>query len=223
MLGILYDIHGNLPALERVLAEAEQAGADRWLLGGDFGTPSPWPNETLARLRELDDAFWIRGNGERWLFEPPERAEVVEAYERFKGQVSAEEERWLFALPPRAELDGVLYVHGSPLADDESFAPQPGEEDERLLAGEHDRTIVFGHSHQQFRRPGPNGTDLINPGSVGMPLDGDPRAAWATRSDEGEFAFHRTAYDVERAADGYRRMGGDFGNFAAVRIEKGSD
>ena len=74
-----------------------------------------------------------------------------------------------------------------------------------------------------FRRPGPAGTDLINPGSVGMPLDGDPRAAWATRSDEGEFAFHRTAYDVERAATAYRAMGGGFGEFAARRIEQGSD
>jgi diadenosine tetraphosphatase ApaH/serine/threonine PP2A family protein phosphatase len=90
-----------------------------------------------------------------------------------------------------------------------------------MLAGVHDRTIVFGHSHLQFRRPGPNGTDLVNPGSAGMPLDGDRRAAWATRS--GDFAFRRTEYDVERAAAAYRAMGGDFGDFAARRIEKGSD
>ena len=53
MLAVLYDIHGNLPALEAVLADVEDAGADRFLLGGDYGTPSPWPHETLARLREL--------------------------------------------------------------------------------------------------------------------------------------------------------------------------
>ena len=51
MLGVLYDIHGNLPALEAVLADADEAGVDRWLLGGDYGTPSPWPLETLARLK----------------------------------------------------------------------------------------------------------------------------------------------------------------------------
>ena len=56
MLGVLYDIHGNLPALEAVLADAERVGVDRWLLGGDYGTPSPWPLETLALLRELPDA-----------------------------------------------------------------------------------------------------------------------------------------------------------------------
>ena len=69
-----------------------------------------------------------------------------------------------------------------------------------MLAGVRDRTVVFGHSHQQFRRPGPNGTDLLNPGSVGMPLDGDVRAAWATW--DGDFEFRRTEYDVARAAAG---------------------
>ena len=90
-----------------------------------------------------------------------------------------------------------------------------------MLGGVRDRTIVFGHSHQQFRRPGPDGTDLVNPGSVGMPLDGDVRAAWATW--DGDFEFRRTEYDVERAAAAYRSMGGDFGEFAANRILKGSD
>lgn len=222
MLGILYDIHGNLDALDKVLPEAEAVGVDRWLLGGDFGVVSPYPLETLARLRELPNATWIRGNGERWLVEPPEdRPEVMETYERFHGQIPDEEVRWLYALAPQAELDGILYVHGSPLADDESFAAEPQEGEERMLAGIHDRTIVFGHSHLQFRRPGPNGIDLVNPGSAGMPLDGDRRAAWATRN--GDFVFRRTEYDVERAAAAYRAMGGDFGEFAAGRIEKGSD
>ena len=222
MLGILYDIHGNRDALEAVLADAEAVDVDRWLLGGDYGTPSPHPLETLVRLRELPDATWIRGNGERWLLEPPEdRPEVREMYGRFRDQISAEEVEWLFNLPPRAELDGILYVHGSPLADDDSFAAEPHQGEERLLAGVRERTVVFGHSHLQFRRPGPNGTDLVNPGSVGMPLDGDRRAAWATR--DGDFAFRRVEYDVERAAAAYRAMGGGFGEFAARRIEQGSD
>jgi predicted phosphodiesterase len=89
-----------------------------------------------------------------------------------------------------------------------------------MLAGVRDRTVVFGHSHQQFRRPGPNGTDLLNPGSAGMPLDGDPRPAWATR--DADFTFRRTEYDVERAVAGFRGMG-DFGEFVARRLEKGSD
>ncbi len=222
MLAILYDIHGNTAALDEVLAEAAEAGADRYLLGGDYGTPSPAPLETLERLRALPNATWIRGNGERWLREPPvDRPEVMEVYELFSGGIPDDEVEWLYGLPTRAELDGVLYVHGSPLADDESFAPQPQEGEERLFAGEHDRTIVFGHSHQQFRRSGPRHTDLVNPGSVGMPLDGDIRAAWATW--DGDFDFRRTEYDVERAAAAYRSMAGDFGEFAAQRILRGSD
>ena len=204
-----------------MLAEAEAAGADRYLLGGDYGTPSPAPRETLERLRALPNAVWIRGNGERWLRETPEIPEVQEVYRDFEGTMTEEEIDWLFSLPAQGELDGVLYVHGSPLSDVDSFAPDPQDDEERLLAGVHDRTIVFGHSHQQFRRPGPNGTDLVNPGSVGMPLDGDVRAAWATWA--GDFDFRRTEYDFERAAAAYRSMGGVLAEWAANRILKGSD
>ena len=226
MLGLLYDIHGNMPALERVLAQAEAEGVDRWLLGGDYGTPSPWPIETLDRLRELEHATWIRGNGERWLREPPaDRPEVMEVYHLFTGGLSDDVIEWLYNLPPHAELDGVLYVHGSPLSDVESFAPEPQDGEESMLAGVRDRLVVFGHSHQQFRRAGPNGSgaELFNPGSVGMPLDGDRRAAWAVRGDDGEFHFRRTEYDVDRAAAAYRGMGNSFGAMVAKRIEKGSD
>lgn len=221
MLAVLYDIHGNLPALEAVLAEVEVMRVDRFLLGGDYGTPSPAPHETLARLRELPAATWIRGNGERWLREPPEIPEVIHVYKEFEGVLTDEEIDRLYGLPVSAELDGILYVHGSPTSDLESFAPQPEEGEERMLGGVRDRTIVFGHSHQQFRRPGPDGTDLVNPGSVGMPLDGDARAAWATW--DGDFEFRRTEYDVEGAAAAYRALGGDFGELAANRILKGSD
>jgi len=222
VLGLLYDIHGNLPALERILAEADVLEVDRWLLGGDYGTPSPWPEETISRLKELPNATWIRGNGERWLREPPlDRPEVMAAYDAFRGSYDEALVDWLYDLPPQAELDGMLFAHGSPLSDVESFPPQPSEDDERMLAGVHDRTVVFGHSHQQFRRPGPGGTTLVNPGSAGMPLDGDVRGAWATW--DGDFEFRRTEYDVAKAAAGYRSLGGDFGEFAATRIERGSD
>ena len=222
MLGLLYDIHGNIPALERVIAQADDEGIDRWLLGGDYGTPSPWPLETLDRLKQLPNATWIRGNGERWLREPPlDRPEVMESYAIFSGHLPDEVVDSLYALPPQAELDGVLYVHGSPLSDVESFAPQPEPDEERLLAGVHDRQIVFGHSHQQFRRPGPAGVELFNPGSVGMPLDGDTRAAWAIRRDDGELEFRRTSYDVEPAAAKMREY--NWGELIAQRLLNGRD
>ena len=102
---------------------------------------------------------------------------------------------WLHALPERVSFGGELFCHASPLSDEETFGREPGLGDERLLAGEHRRLIVFGHSHVQFRRPGPSQTVLVNPGSVGIPLDGDRRAAWALRSPDGEIELRRTEYD----------------------------
>jgi predicted phosphodiesterase len=223
VLAILYDIHGNLPALEAAIADAESAGACRGLLGGDLAVWSPWPKETLERLRSLPAATWIRGNGERWLRDPPlDRPEVVASLAERPAGVGTDE-GWLYSLQTQVELDGVLYVHGSPLSDVESFAaePQPGEE--RMLAGVRDRTVVFGHSHLQFRRLGPDGTELLNPGSVGMPLDGDTRGAYALRRDDGEFEFRRVEFDVEHVAAAWRAVGGTFGEMAARRIELGSD
>jgi diadenosine tetraphosphatase ApaH/serine/threonine PP2A family protein phosphatase len=223
LLALLYDIHGNLLALEEVLKDAEAAGADRYLLGGDFASWSPWPRETIERLRGLPAATWIRGNGERWLRDPPlDRPEVMETLREQESGLGTDE-GWLYSLQSQCELDGVLYVHGSPLSDVDSFPPEPHDDDERLLNGVRNTTVVFGHSHQQFRRPGPVGTTLINPGSAGMPLDGDVRAAYALRHDDGEFELRRVEYDAERAAQAWEAVGGDFGKFAAQRVRRGSD
>jgi len=223
VLALLYDIHGSLPALEVVLADAEAARVDAYLLGGDYGAWGPHPRECVDRLRGLPKTTWIRGNGERWTRDPPlDRPEVMEALkERESGYGT--DEGWLYSLQAEVELDGVLYCHGSPLSDVDSFPWEPGEDDERMLNGVRETTVVFGHSHLQFRRSGPNGTTLINPGSVGMPLDGDVRAAYAIRRDDGEFEFRRVEYDVEAAAAAYEALGGDFAVFAAARIRKGSD
>src|SRR5919197_843600 len=209
MLGILYDIHGNLDALNAVLAEAGREGVDEWLLGGDYCAFGPWPVGTLERLRRLEHATWLRGNGERWLVDPPldmprEQSQFVfAALASTIAQLPAADIDALVGLPTLAEREDAFYCHGSPLSDVESFAPEAGDTDERLLAGVEEQQVVFGHSHLQFRRAGPNGTELVNPGSVGMPLDGDVRAAFAVRRDDGDFEFRRVDYDVERAAAAY--------------------
>jgi predicted phosphodiesterase len=223
VLAVLYDIHGNLVALDEVLKDADAAGADAYLLGGDFASWSPWPLETIERLRALPQSTWIRGNGERWLREPPtDRPDVAGELRELDSGLGTEE-GWLYSLQTQVELDGVLYTHGSPLSDVESFPAQPGEDDELMLDGVRDKIVVFGHSHLQFKRTGPNGTTLINPGSAGMPLDGDARAAYALRHDDGEFEFRRVEYDVERAAAAWDTMPGTFGQFAGQRLRKGSD
>src|SRR5438309_1668520 len=223
---MLYDIHGNLAALEAVLAEAAGAGARSYLLGGDYAAFGPWPRETAELLESLPAIARIRGNVERWLCEEPEvptSAEplVTAAMSAARDSLGPALVTRLYGLPERAELNGILVCHGSPLSDIESFAPEPQPGEAAMLAGEAQRTILFGHSHRQFERPGPNGTLLVNPGSVGAPLDGDPRAAWALY-EGGEIGFRRTAYDVERAAVQMRSQG-DWAEPIVRRIEHGSD
>jgi predicted phosphodiesterase len=209
MLAILYDIHGNLPALEAVLAETKKLKVDGYLLGGDYVTPPPWAQGTLDLLRSLPNATWIRGNTERWLIEkpelPPHIAKIVApSFKEFAENFPSDEIDYLYNLPLKKEMDNVLYVHGSPKSDIESFAPKPQEGEANMLEGIKNKTIVFGHSHQQFQRPGPNNTYLVNPGSVGMPLDGNRGAAWALRTANGKFKFQRTEYDWQKAADAFR-------------------
>ena len=226
-LGILYDVHGNLPALEAVLAEAERDAVDRWLLGGDYCAFGPWPVETLARLRELENAVWLRGNGERWLLDPPydmpaEQLEFIHAALASSiALLPAADVDWLIGLPTLLDSDDAFYCHGSPLSDVESFPPEPGDDDVRMLAGVEERQVVFGHSHVQFRRPGPSETDLVNPGSVGMPLDEDTRAAWALRRDDGELELRRVEYDVEPAAA--KMADYDWGERVANRLRNAHD
>jgi diadenosine tetraphosphatase ApaH/serine/threonine PP2A family protein phosphatase len=224
MLGILYDVHGNLAALDAVLAEAD--GVDEWLLGGDYCAFGPWPVETLARLRELDRATWLRGNGERWLADPPldlpaEQSSFVFAAIASANAVLGGDVDELISLSAIAEREDAFYCHASPLSDVESFAPEPADDDVRMLAGVKEQQVVFGHSHVQFRRPGPNETDLVNPGSVGMPLDRDTRAAWAVRRDDGRLEFRRTEYDVERAAA--RMAEYEWGDRVAYRLRNAAD
>jgi diadenosine tetraphosphatase ApaH/serine/threonine PP2A family protein phosphatase len=223
---VVYDIHGNLAALETVLAEAAELGAKAYLLGGDYSSLGPWPRETAELLDTLPAVARVRGNVERWLWEDPEvpaaaRGLVTSGLAAARESLGVELTTRLYGLPQRAEFEGMLVVHGSPVSDVESFAPeaQPGEE--RMLAGEVRRTILFGHSHRQFRRPGPDGTLLVNPGSVGAPLDGDPRAAWALY-DDGEIYFRRTEYDVDRAVAKMRSYG-RWAEPIVYRLEHGAD
>jgi diadenosine tetraphosphatase ApaH/serine/threonine PP2A family protein phosphatase len=225
-IAVLYDIHGNLAALEAVVEDAGEAGATSYVLGGDYASFGPWPRETVELLETLPDVARIRGNVERWLLEEPEAP--ASAQEFLEAALTAARDSLgpdlvtrLYGLPEQAQLDGMLICHGSPLSDIDSFAPQPQDGEERLLNGESDRTVLFGHSHVQFTRPGPTGTTLVNPGSVGAPLDGDVRAAWALYED-GQIQFRRTAYDVERAAAQMRSLG-EWAEPIVYRLEHARD
>ena len=217
MVGLLYDVHGNLLALEAVLEDAKAAGVDRFLLGGDYAVAGGWPRETVERLKELD-ADWIRGNADRWLEESPDAPEpmqlvIARAREALGDELVAE----LAALPPTATVDGVLYCHASPGSDMKSFLPEPLDSDAELLLGTEAERVVFGHTHLQFRRTGPGSIELVNPGSVGLPWDGDHRAAYGLAHDDGGIELRRVEYDWRRAGEAVRERAGDL---PARRLEQ---
>ena len=221
MLAVLYDIHGNLPALEAVLDDARQAGAERFLLGGDYALFGPWPAETVTRLRRLD-ATWIRGNGERWTARPADAPEddVVQ------GAIAASREELgeglvgeLAALPAQYAGADARYCHGSPQSDVRSFFPKPADDEAELLADVHEARLVFGHTHLQFRRRSDEGgVELVNPGSVGMPFDGDTRAGYALVGSDGEIELRRVGYDHGASATAARERFPQFGETVARRI-----
>jgi diadenosine tetraphosphatase ApaH/serine/threonine PP2A family protein phosphatase len=219
-LGLLYDVHGNLPALEALLADAKDV--DSWVLGGDYALFGAWPRETVERLRELD-ARWIRGNGERWTGSPADAPEPVHgAIERCAELLGADLVTELAALPESLKGDGALFFHGSPVSDVQSFFPEPAPGDEDLMGDVTSGRLVFGHTHLPFARSGPRGVELVNPGSVGMPFDGDPRAAYAVVADDGAIDHRRVAYDHQASADAIRELIGPAGEQAARRVERAS-
>lgn len=228
MLALLYDVHGNLSALEAVLADARGEGATGHLLGGDFTLFGPQPAATLARLRELEDALWLRGNGERWTASPQEApAPVRAAIDACREQLAPAEVESLAQLPQLLELGDAIACHGSPVSDVRSFSPEPGGDETELLAGIETPRLIFGHTHLPFVRRvqvsehAPGGVELVNPGSVGMPFDGDPRASYALLHPDGAVEHRRVRYDHRAAAAALReRFDGEWTALVAARIEQ---
>ncbi len=166
------------------------------------------------------DADWIRGNGERWTASPEDapdavRGAIASCRELLGGGLVAE----LAALSATLTRAGVLYCHASPLSDVRSFLPEPGPDEAELLLGVEARRLVFGHTHLAFRRLAGGGIELLNPGSVGMPFDGDHRAAYALVRDDGEVEQRRVAYEHAHSAAAVRERLGEAGELHARRIE----
>jgi len=203
----LYDIHGMLVPLEAVLDELEGEEVEAVLIGGD-AVSGPQPAETLALLRSLDlPTHWIRGNGERALGPDGADAVIGEAEEalRFTASQLSEQERQELSLLPGTlvlELDGLgetLFCHASPRNDLDIVTPDtPNTRFGGLLEGVTQGVVVAGHTHMQDDRA-VEGVRWINPGSVGMPYEGEVAAFWAILGPDVE--FRRTPFDVERSAE----------------------
>jgi predicted phosphodiesterase len=223
MLACLYDIHGNLPALDAVLADAEAQGASRYVLGGDYALFGGWPAETVARLRELENATWIRGNGERWTAHPEEAPPYLVRDGAIAFTRAALGDELVGAMGDIAALAhdrDALVCHGSPPSDVRSFLPVAADDEAELLDGVRHRRVIFGHTHLPFRRiSSVRGIELVNPGSVGMPFDGDVRAAYAFVEPHGAVEHRRVAYDVAAAVARVRSVGEPWCDVVARRLE----
>jgi len=216
----LYDIHGNLPALEAALQDIRQAGVERVVVGGDV-IPGPMPRETLELLLGLDlPVHFIHGNCELAVLaqmaapEPgaatywgttsgePLPEPFIEGFRWTAQQLQSEYEPQLADWPKtlQLEIDGlgeVLFCHGTPRSETEIFTRLTREE--RLLPifeGLQASLVVCGHTHMQFdRRIGK--TRVVNAGSVGTPF-GNPGAWWVLLGPDVE--LRRTPYDLQKAA-----------------------
>lgn len=204
----LYDIHGNLPALEAVLEDVRRADVDLVVVGGDV-LPGPMPRETLACLLDLEKPVqFIQGNGDREVRAPtgavPES--FREAMRWNAQQLLPEHERLIDSWPATlrvriGDLDDVLFCHATPRNDSEIFTRLTPED--RLLpvfAGLDVRLVICGHTHMQFDRTIGN-VRVVNAGSVGMPFQ-DPGAYWLLLGPDVQ--LRHTAYDLTKAAERIR-------------------
>jgi putative phosphoesterase len=209
----LYDIHGNLPALEAVLAEPDVAAADLIVIGGDVAI-GPMPRQTIDRLVAVGErARFVRGNGDREILAPvsADEAEGWAACTTWAAsQITPADQAVLASWPQTivVDVDGLgptLFCHGTPRSDEEIVTRiTPAERLSEILAGVEEQVIVCGHTHVQFDRV-VDGVRIVNAGSLGMPYEDAPGAYWALLGPDVD--LRRTVYDLERAAAAVRSSG----------------
>jgi putative phosphoesterase len=206
----LYDIHGNLPALEAVLADVDKAGVDAIVCGGDV-LGGPFSAEVFDRLTGVDNVSFVRGNADRF---------VLEGVDEFGQDWGAERRRLgnrrlaavaAWPLSTDLEIQGlgrVLFCHAIPTSDEPIFTRiTPDEAVVDLLGDVPTDVMVCGHTHVQFDRQIPTGLRIVNAGSVGMPYEGRRGAFWALLGPTVE--LRRTDYDLDAAVGSMRAARGE--------------
>jgi predicted phosphodiesterase len=197
----LYDVHGNVHALDAVLAEV--GDADVVLFGGDLAS-GPFPLETVERVQEVPNAEFVLGNAD--VLSSPVPPEWEEARRWVEARLGDENNEWLASFPFSWSRDATLYVHANPVDYFEIVTERtPAERVRELLAGVEERRVVTGHIHIQYERE-LDGTLWVGAGSVGMPYADRPGAYWAMVTPDA-VEFRRTDYDLERAAAAIRDSG----------------
>jgi putative phosphoesterase len=209
----MYDIHGNLPALEAVLQDIRRAEVDHVVIGGDV-LPGPMPRETINCLLDLDiPVRFIQGNGDREVLawkRGTETATIPEQYRKamrwVAQQIHSEDEQLLASWPKtlRVEIRGlgeVLFCHATPRSDTEVFTRfTPEDRLVPVFEGLNVPLVICGHTHMQFDRT-IGRVRVVNAGSVGMPY-GEPSAYWLLLGPNVQ--LRRTPYDLTKAAERIR-------------------
>ena len=227
-VALIGDIHANLPALEAVLAHVAEHDVARVWNTGDFVGYGPFPNEVVRLFRvgqrlEEKDTLSIVGNYDlkvldfkhkKTKWREKKHPQKYLAFQWTYETLTKKNRKYLRFLSQeiRVKVKGhrVLLTHGSPVSDSEHLTPDTPEK--RLCkltrAAEAD-LVICGHSHQAFARQ-VEGVWFINPGSVGRPDDGDPRASYAildVKPGQVHVEHFRVEYDVERTAAAIREHG----------------
>lgn len=206
----IYDIHGNLPALEAVLQDIRQAEVDHVVVGGDV-LPGPMPRETLSCLLDFNiPVQFIQGNGDREVLAQMRGMETSTVPEQFREvvrwnaqQLHPEDEQLLASWPQtlRVEIGGlseVLFCHATPRSDTEIFTRlTPEDRLVPIFKGLNVPLIICGHTHMQFDRM-IGRVRVVNAGSVGMPF-GEPGAYWLLLGPDVQ--LQHTTYDLTKAAE----------------------
>lgn len=202
-IAAIYDIHGNLPALEAVVPEVN---ADIVVIGGDVAS-GPFPLETLEVLRSLSvPVRYVRGNADRVLDLEgiPERNRRARLW--VAERLGEKNLRFLRELPVDLVVGGIHFCHGAPGSDTAPMTRYTTVERLRvLLDAARERIVVCGHTHVQFDRS-VDGVRVLNAGSVGAPYEVEPGAYWLELEGR-EPRLRRTEYDVEEAARRSRTSG----------------
>lgn len=206
-VGLVSDIHGNLPALEAVLTDMPDVDVI-WCLGDIIGY-NPWPTECVSLVQESASQV-VQGNHDRRLGEPRRMRHSLNPMARAglelaEKELSESEQQYLVELPEQKKLcDGrVLLSHSDPRFRDAYVFPEEFGNLDRFLEGERSdvEVVVMGHTHLPHVEE-VNGAVVANPGSVGQPRDGDPRASYAVLDcGTREVDLHRVAYDIDMVVE----------------------
>lgn len=223
----LYDIHGNLPALDAVLSEVRHERVDLIVVGGDV-VPGPMPRQVVSRLLELDvPVRFIRGNGDRVVLAQLSGGTIDEVPEVFRevirwtaDQLDTQSQQALANWPAtyQTSIDGVgevFFCHATPQNDFDCFTRvTPDDRVSRLFAGVTASVAICGHTHMQFDRRAGN-LRIVNAGSVGMPFAHPAGAHWLLLGSGVE--LRQTMYDLAGAAEHIRATGFPQSELLAVR------